>query len=164
MLVCSSFPSWFISWSYFIVFLWCPTIYGHFCGIIGSVKLSFFNYLISCFSDGLRNRKYLFDWRGSWWQTSKLRQFVTPVTVKLFSFSIMNMLASLTSMWPSAAIWQHRSGSIFAQVMACCVMHQVITWTNIDLSSVRSSDICLRTVSQEIPQPSITEISWQLLI
>ena len=36
--------------------------------------------------------------------------------------------------------------------------HQAITWTNVDLSSVRSSDIHLRASSQEIPQPSITEI------
>ena len=36
--------------------------------------------------------------------------------------------------------------------------HQAITWTNVDLSSSRSSDIHLRASSQEIPQPSITEI------
>ena len=36
--------------------------------------------------------------------------------------------------------------------------HQAIIWTNVDLSSVRSSDIHLRASSQEIPQPSTTEI------
>ena len=36
--------------------------------------------------------------------------------------------------------------------------HQAITWTNVDLSSVRSTDVHLMTSSQEIPQPSITEI------
>ena len=36
--------------------------------------------------------------------------------------------------------------------------HQAITWTNIDLSSGRWCDIHLKTSSQEIPQPSITEI------
>ena len=36
--------------------------------------------------------------------------------------------------------------------------HQAITWPNVDLSSVRSSDIHLRASSQEIPQPSIIEI------
>ena len=32
---------------------------------------------------------------------------------------------------------------------------QAITWTNFDLSSVKSSDIHLKAVSQEIPQPSL---------
>ena len=36
--------------------------------------------------------------------------------------------------------------------------HQAITWTNVDSTSVRSSDIHLRASSQEITQPSITEI------
>ena len=39
---------------------------------------------------------------------------------------------------------------------------QAITWTNVDLSPVRSSDIHLRASSQEIPQPSITEIIWKI--
>ena len=39
---------------------------------------------------------------------------------------------------------------------------QAITWTNVDLSSVRSSDIHLRVCSQEIPQLSITEIIWKI--
>ena len=29
---------------------------------------------------------------------------------------------SLNSLWPSDAIWQQRSGSTLAQVMACCLM------------------------------------------
>ena len=37
-----------------------------------------------------------------------------------------------------------------------------ITWTNVDLSSVRSNDIHLSTSSQKIPQPSITEIIWEV--
>ena len=40
--------------------------------------------------------------------------------------------------------------------------HQAITWTNVDLSSVGSSDIHLRASSQEIPQPSMTEIIWKI--
>ena len=36
--------------------------------------------------------------------------------------------------------------------------HQAITWTDVDLSSVRPTDIHLRASSQEIHQPSITEI------
>ena len=40
--------------------------------------------------------------------------------------------------------------------------HQVITWTNVDLSLVRSSDIHIRASSQEVPEPSITEIIWKI--
>ena len=35
-------------------------------------------------------------------------------------------------------------------------------WTNVDLSSVRSSGIHLRAILQEILQPSVTEISWKI--
>ena len=36
--------------------------------------------------------------------------------------------------------------------------HQAITWTNVDWSSVKSCDIHMRAISQEISQPSITNI------
>ena len=39
------------------------------------------------------------------------------------------------------------------------ICHQAISWTNIYISSVRSSDIHLRETSQGMPQPSITEMS-----
>ena len=64
------------------------------------------------------------------------------------------------SLWPSDAIWWHRSGSTLAQVMAC--WHQAITWTNVDLSSVRSSDIHLRAISQETTQPSTFNICLKI--
>ena len=41
--------------------------------------------------------------------------------------------------------------------------HQAITWTNIDVTSERSSDIHLRTISQVISLPSITEISLKII-
>ena len=40
--------------------------------------------------------------------------------------------------------------------------HQAITWTSVDLSSVKSSDIHLNTIAQEIPQPPITKISLKM--
>ena len=51
--------------------------------------------------------------------------------------------------------------------MACCLMapsirHQAITWTNVDLSLVKSSDIRLMATSLEIPQPSITKCSLKI--
>ena len=46
--------------------------------------------------------------------------------------------------------------------MACAWWHQAITWTNVDLSSVRFSDIYLTAVSQEMRQASFTEISLKI--
>ena len=40
--------------------------------------------------------------------------------------------------------------------------HQAITWTSVDLSTVRSSDIHLKTNSQEIPQTLVTAIIWKI--
>ena len=45
--------------------------------------------------------------------------------------------------------------------MTCCLMATAITWTNIDLSFM-SSSIHLRPISQEIPQPSVIEISFKI--
>ena len=41
-------------------------------------------------------------------------------------------------------------------------LHQAITWTNVDWSSVKSSDIHIRAISQEMPQPSITIICLKI--
>ena len=40
--------------------------------------------------------------------------------------------------------------------------HQAITWTNVDLSSLRSSDIHLRAVSHLIPLPPFTKIRLKI--
>ena len=40
--------------------------------------------------------------------------------------------------------------------------HQAITWTNVDLSSVRSSGIYLRAISYEIPQPPFIKFSLKI--
>ena len=40
--------------------------------------------------------------------------------------------------------------------------HQAITWTNVDLPSVRSIGIHLSAILQEILQQSITKISWKI--
>ena len=60
----------------------------------------------------------------------------------------------INSLWPADTIWWHRYGSTLARVMACCLT----TPSNYRISSVKSSDIHLRAISQEIPQQSITKI------
>ena len=59
-------------------------------------------------------------------------------------------------------IWQQRSRSTLAQVMVCFAWrHQAITWTNVDWSSVESSDIHIRAISLKMPQP-ITKICLKI--
>ena len=53
----------------------------------------------------------------------------------------------VNSLWPSDAIWWQRFGSTLALIMAW--RHQAITWTTIDLSSVRSWGIHSRALSCE---------------
>ena len=48
------------------------------------------------------------------------------------------------------------------KVLASEWQHQAMTWTNVDLSSVMSSEIHLQTISQEIPQSSIITISLNI--
>ena len=69
----------------------------------------------------------------------------------------------INSLWPSDTIWRQRSWPTLAQVMACSWRHKAITWINVDLSSVRSSGIHLRAISQEISQLPITEISLKII-
>ena len=65
-------------------------------------------------------------------------------------------------LWPIDAIWQHKTEATLAQVMACCLLAPAVTWANVDLSSVTSSDIYLGAISQEVPQPSIIKISLKI--
>ena len=100
----------------------------------------------------------------SWMLKNKL-QWNLNQDVKFFIEEIhLKMLAILfrpqwvNSLWHSDTIWRHQSWSTLAQIMAWC-RHQAITWTNVDLSSVRSSGIHLSAILQEMPQPSVTKIS-----
>ena len=42
--------------------------------------------------------------------------------------------------------------------------HHAITWTNVDLSSIRSIGIHSSTILQQILQPPITTISWKITL
>ena len=64
-------------------------------------------------------------------------------------------------MWPSDAIWCHRTWSTLVQVMAC--WHQIIICTNVDLSSMRSCGIHLRAISQERLKISMLDISLKII-
>ena len=74
---------------------------------------------------------------------------------------------NFNSLWPSDAIERHRSRSaldqIIAQIIACCRTTLSHYWPKVDLSLVRSNDIHLKTIWQEISQPPITKISLKII-
>ena len=67
------------------------------------------------------------------------------------------------SSWPSDAIWRQGSESTLAQVMVCCFTAPSHYWTTVDLSSVRSCGIHLRTISQEMLKMSILDMSLKII-
>ena len=69
----------------------------------------------------------------------------------------------LNSLLPSDTIWRQRSRSTLAQVMTCLPDGtKPLPEPMLTIPSVRSSGIHLRPVSQEIYQPSVTEISLKI--
>ena len=60
--------------------------------------------------------------------------------------AIMFWCQCVNPSWLSDTIWRQSSGWILAQVMACCLQHQAITWTSLDFSLVWSCGIYLRVV------------------
>ena len=72
-------------------------------------------------------------------------------------------LCDVNSLWPTTPYGRRqRSGSTLSQVMACCLTAASHTWTNVDWSSVKSSVIHIRAISQEMPQPLITKICLEI--
>ena len=71
-------------------------------------------------------------------------------------------------------IWKRRIGLIQFISFSCGLVtpyggrnivawrYQAITWTNVDLSSLRSSDVHLRAISLEISHPSVTKINLKI--
>ena len=72
-------------------------------------------------------------------------------------------LQYVNSLWPSDAIWRQGTRSTLVQVMACCLTAPSHYLTNVDLSSLRSSDVHLMAISFEISQPSVTKISLKII-
>ena len=61
-------------------------------------------------------------------------------------------LQCVNSLWSSDAIWQHRSGSPLAQVMACCLTAPSHYLNQCWLSLVRFCGIHLRAIQQRAPK------------
>ena len=74
------------------------------------------------------------------------RNFIEVIFQLISVIGDWGVYFEIVLMWLPLAIWRH----------------QAITGTNDDLSSVRSSGIHLSATLGEIPQPSVTEISWKI--
>ena len=64
----------------------------------------------------------------------------------------------IDSLWPSDAIWQHRTDSTLVHGMACCLMAPSHYLTNVDLS-VGSNDNHPRAINQSTRDTSVIN-SW----
>ena len=60
------------------------------------------------------------------------------------------------------AQWRHMATKIWVNIGSGNGLLPDGTWTNVDSSSVKSIDIHMGAISQEIPQPSITKISLNI--
>ena len=67
--------------------------------------------------------------------------------------NFMGKIEAINSLWPSDAMWRYRTGSTLAQV---------ITSTNVDLSSVKSFGIHLRAISHEMLKISSLDVSLKI--
>ena len=65
------------------------------------------------------NRPLTMKWLSMVLSLNESRSHVTEQVSKRDSIQVR---LNIISLWPSDAIWRHRSGSTLAQVMACCLM------------------------------------------
>ena len=90
-------------------------------------------------------------------------QYIWTVSVE---YSVLSQKAFILNwLWPSDAIWQQRSRSKLPQVMACCLTapsHYLNQCWLIISKVYWHSNIHIRAISQEMPQPSITKIHLKI--
>ena len=77
-------------------------------------------------------------------------------------FYIMGIPVMLTHWGLVTAYGDNDLGEHWLRYWLVAWRHQAITWTNVDLSSVWSSGIHLRSISSEIPQPPFTKVSLKI--
>ena len=110
---------------------------------------------------------YTYEWYDKDWKSfpTKLQRgthyvYITNlVTHDWYSVPSCDGLV-LNSLRPSDAIRWHKTGSTLAQVMACCLTapSHYLNQCWLIISSVRSSDIILMAISQQLSQLLITVI------
>ena len=95
-----------------------------------------------------------YDIINSWWPNDTICHMVSLGHHEL-----------MKSLWPEQNAYGDRDlGQNWLRWWLVAWRHRAITWTSVDLPSVRSIGIHLTTILQEILQPSITKISWKITI
>ena len=90
-------------------------------------------------------------WHRNYRQISNIRYTkyqnlnVSRLALQLYLPNPLNW--GVNSLWPRDAIWRQTSGSYWLRQWLVAWRHQAITWTNVDWSSVKSSDIHIRSIS-----------------
>ena len=104
-----------------------------------------------------RHQKHLWLWRQYWYVCMRGGK------VLLFNFQLFAMIL-FKSMWSNSVLWQHKTESTLAEIMArfLAVPSHYLNWYWL-ISSAKASDVHLRIISLEIPEPSITKTAWDLL-
>ena len=120
-----------------------------------------------------RKKNFTPDWQRCWWVLRISSIYVSvclciclslaPSICPKWPYYYSKLCGSqwVNSLWPSDAIWQHRSGSTLAQVMACCLMAPS-HYLNQFWSLVTYCGIHLRAVSQEILKIPIMDMSLKI--
>ena len=80
----------------------------------------------------------------------------------LYSTQSCAVVISINSLWPSDAIWRQRSRSTLAQVMACWLTAPSHYLNQCWLIITKVLWHSFATVSQQLPKPSISEISFEI--
>ena len=83
------------------------------------------------------------------------------IKIRLSWISLIFVIGTHRRRFSGGIYMRQRTRSWLVQVKRIAWRNQAITWTSVELSSVRSSNIHLRAVSQEIPHQSINKISFK---
>ena len=84
------------------------------------------------------------------------------VAEHLYYFSITDFQCVMNLLWPSDALWRHRSGSALAQVMACCLTAPNRYLNHCWLIST-VSDVHVGAISQDVHQQLFTKMKCTYL-
>ena len=74
------------------------------------------------------------------------------ISIIVWLLTCLFQMKCINSLLPSDTIWRQKFYSTLAPTIACCLRHQTITWTNVDLSNSDAqctSDNHLRSISQK---------------
>ena len=106
-----------------------------------------------CWCGNVTGQSYTYMYNCSWWPGDAL-SVISPV--------MWNIKTHLTHCGLVTPYGDRDLGQLWLRQWLVAWRHQAITWTNVDWSSVKSSDIHIRAISQEMPQPPITNICLKI--